>query len=245
MKPKPIVCLLDEDKEVQLGWQQALGIDADLYAYSDHHQLLAAAAEQRDLVPSFSCIIVGRYFKGINVDVVASNVPDLIREQGGGPILLNWQGYITKEEVMSKFDGKLFHRYGVKWQTLRLRIQKFERHTQQVRPAKSNDHASFEMDDPSIDFEPPKPRSMFENASRPERCEFVLKLMAKAAQGRHREKIEHYIRKDPMTGVRLLEAIYDRLLTDKNRPLDCPSRYINTSPVIAKRILHEALYQIS
>ena len=42
--------------------------------------------------------------------------------------------------------------------------------------------------------------------------------------------------------MRLLEAIYNKLLTDKDRPATCPSRYINSSLVIAQRMLHEALF---
>jgi hypothetical protein len=66
--------------------------------------------------------------------------------------------------------------------------------------------------------------------------------MARKATGPHKEKIEYYAYQDQKTGVQLLEAIYNRLLTDKDRPTTCPSKYINSSPVIAQRILHETLY---
>ena len=147
-------------------------------------------------------------------------------------ILLNWQGYVTKDEVNSKFDGKLFHRYGVKWQTLRLRIQKFEKNQRMTRKLP-----------PSKEFKiTEKQRQQVSSISRPDKCGEILKSMAKKATGPHREKIEFYAYHDRKTGVKLLEAIYNRLLTDKNRPETCPSWYINSSPVIAQRILKEALY---
>ncbi|MBI2603435.1 MAG: hypothetical protein HYW48_10310 [Deltaproteobacteria bacterium] len=231
MKTKPIICLLDEDAEVKQGWELALGPDAQLCYFPDHLELFNTAASQKDLISSFSCIIVGRYFKHINLDTVSSNVTEMLKEHGAGPIFLNWQGYVTKEEVNSKFDGKLFHRYGVKWQTLRLRIQKFEK---TLKPAIVPE---LKRENFPVTFS--KPAS---SISRPDRCLHILKTMAHNAQGPHKEKIEFYAKKDPKTGVKLLEAIYDRLLTDRERPEDCPSRYINTSPIIAKRILQNALY---
>ena len=233
MKPKPLVCLLDEDPDVRHGWETSLNPDAQLFYFQDHLELFNEAASQRDLIPSFTCIILGRYFRHINLDMVASHVPDLLREQGAGPIFLNWQGYVTKEEVNVKFDGKLFHRYGVKWQTLRLRVQKFEKSLKPFKPS------SYEIKKelPASFFS--KPAS---SISRPDKCMEILKAMARNAEGHHKEKIEFFAFKDPNTGIKLLEAIYDRLLTDKNRPSDCPSRYINSSPIIAKRILKEALF---
>jgi hypothetical protein len=157
-----------------------------------------------------------------------------LKSYGAGPVFLNWQGYVTKDEVNNKFDGKLFHRYGVKWQTLRLRIQKFEKTQKQIKrviPSKE-----FKVVDKTN-------RRYPSSISRPDKCGEILKSMAKKANGIHREKIEYYAYHDHKTGVKLLEAIYNRLLTDKNRPEGCPSHYINSSPVIAQRILREALYQ--
>lgn len=234
MKQKPIVCLIDEDDKVKRGWEQALGVDALLQYYPDHLELFNHSAREKDLIKNFSCVIIGRHFKQLNLDVVSSNVPDNLKSAGAGPIFLNWQGYITKDEVNSKFDGKLFHRYGVKWQTLRLRIQKFEK-TQKFPTEKMPITEKYAR--------------VYENkcketatASRPEKCSALLKEMASKADGIHREKIEFYAYRDVVSGRQLLEAIYNRLLTDKNRPETCPSRYINSSPVIAQRILHNALY---
>lgn len=232
MKQKPLICLLDEDPDVRFGWETSLGVDAQLYYFQDHLELFNAAAGQKELIPSFSCVIMGRYFRHINLDVVTSNVPELLREQGAGPIFLNWQGYVTKEEVNVKFDGKLFHRFGVKWQTLRLRVQKFEKNLKSFKPV-------FEVKKEAQSHFFNKPAS---SISRPDKCLEILKTMARNAQSPHREKIEFFAFKDPKKGIELLEAIYDRLLTDKNRPENCPSRYINSSPIIAKRILKEALF---
>ena len=82
-----------------------------------------------------------------------------------------------------------------------------------------------------------------QNISKPERCSELLKLMARRATGVHKNKIEHYAYQDQKSGLNLLEAIYQRLLTDKDRPMSCPSKYINSSPIIAQRILRETLYK--
>lgn len=236
MKQKPLVCLIDEDETVKKGWANALEGDATLCYYPDHFELLTQAAQDKELIASFSCIIIGRYFKHVNVDIVTSDVAETLKNSGAGPVFLNWQGYVTKDEVNTKFDGKLFHRYGVKWQTLRLRIQKFEK-TQKVVVAKKPA--------PVKEFKTPvmeKPRRYVSSISQPDKCGEILKTMARRAQGAHKEKIEFYAYHDRNAGVKLLEAIYNRLLTDKNRPETCPSRYINSSPVIAQRILREALF---
>jgi hypothetical protein len=233
MKPKPYVCLLDENPDVRQGWESTLSHDAQLFYYQDHLELLNDAARQRELIPSFTCIIMGRYFRHINLDVVTSHVTDLLREHGAGPIFLNWQGYVTKEEVNAKFDGKLFHRYGVKWQTLRLRVQKFEKGLKPFKPV-----LELKKEIPMAYYSS-KPAS---SISRPDKCIDILKTMARNADSQHKDKIEFFAFKDPGMGIKLLEAIYDRLLTDKNRPENCPSRYINSSPIIAKRILKEALF---
>ena len=233
MKEKPIVCLIDEDENVLLGWSKALGNDATLMYFQDHLELFNQATREEGLINTFSCIIIGRYFKHINLDIVTSNVTDTLRATGAGPVFLNWQGYITKEEVNARFDGKLFHRYGVKWQTLRLRIQKFDKTQKTNRKLSLGDgHPSFL-----------ESRLRQQGISKPEKCSELLKLMARRASGTHKEKIEHYAYKDKNTGIQLLEAIYNKLLTDKDRPATCPSRYINSSPVIAQRILHEALFK--
>lgn len=231
MKQKPIVCLIDEDETVHKGWAQALQGDADVDYYGNHLELLNSASRNKSLVPSYSCIILGRYFKDVDVDTVSSTVPEVLRNLGAGPLFLNWQGYVTKEEVNQKFDGKLFHRYGVKWQTLRLRIQKFEKNRKTLKKVI-----------PSKEFRIDKQRPHVSSISRPDKCGEILKLMAKKASGAHREKIEFYAYQDTATGMKLLEAIYNKLLTNKNRSDECPSRYINSSPVIAQRILREALY---
>ena len=228
MKHKPVVCLIDEDENVRLGWSKALGQEATLVYFQDHLELLNHAARDKSMVSGFSCIIIGRFFKQLNLDVVMSEAPDMIRKISNCPLFLNWQGYITKDEVLARFDGKLFHRYGVKWQTLRMRVQKFEK---TLRTHKKSPEAGKMMEIIPLAHD-----------SKPEKCCQLLRTMAKNAAGPHKEKIEFYAQHDHDTGTKLLEAIYNRLLTDKNRPSTCPSRYINSSPVIAQRILHDALF---
>ncbi len=231
MKPKPIVCLIDEDEEVHRGWTRSLQDEAEVYCYPDHYGLFRQASTDKSLMASFSCIIVGRKFSKLNLDMAHSHIPDLIRAKASGPLFVNWQGFITKEELSKKFDGKLFHKFGVRWQTLRLRIQKFEKKSLQQ---KTNVDLTIRT----------KFKKQGNNRSipKPDRCYALLKAMANNAVGSHREKIEFYANHDPQTGMQLLEAIYSKLVTDKNRPDSCPSRYINSSPVIAKRILYDTLY---
>jgi hypothetical protein len=233
MKEKPIVCLIDEDENVRIGWKRTLEGDAKLVYFQDHLELLNQAARQEDLLVSFACVILGRYFRHIKLDIVRSNVPETLRAAGTGPVFLNWQGYITKDDVNSKFDGKLFHRYGVKWQTLRLRIQKNDKTQKSPKKGFLPDGAMGILDQ----------RFKQQNISKPERCSELLKLMARRATGVHKNKIEHYAYQDQKSGLDLLEAIYQRLLTDKDRPMSCPSKYINSSPIIAQRILRETLYK--
>lgn len=243
MKQKPSVCLLDEDKSVGIGWEQALGEDASLHYYQDHLELFNAASANKELIPSFSCIIVGRYFKHLGIDTVTSIIPDNLKAQGAQAIFLNWQGYVTKEEVNNKFDGKLFHRYGVKWQTLRLRVQKFEKVQKNTQCKKIISTPSHQIESvPQMKSQDKALKILINETSRPIKCSEILKEMARNAYGTHKEKIEHFAYQDTDNGIKLLEAIYDRLLADKNRPSSCPSQYINSSPVIAKRILKEALY---
>ena len=234
MKKKPIVCVIDESDEVRKGWKDSLGQDARLVDFRDHVELVAAAESDPTLVASLHCIIVGRYFKHLGgFDIVTSDALQGLKQSHCGPIFLNWQGYITKEELASSFDGKLFHRYGVKWQTLRLRIQKFEK-------IQKNRTRCLE---PLVEMEVKKGQQEKPTSSRPERCFEILKLMAANASGSHREKIEYFAQHDRKSGIQLLEAIYNRLVTDKNARPGCPSRYINSSPVIAKRMLRDALYE--
>jgi hypothetical protein len=231
MKQKPIVCLIDENEDVYKGWEQSLQHEAEVLCYSDHLSLFRHATYDKGLLASFSCIITARFFKKLNFDMVNSTVPDMLRAKSSGPLFINWQGFITRDELNKKFDGKLFHKFGVRWQTLRLRIQKFEKKSLQVKP----------FGDFTIKMKlkkSPHSRSL----PKPDRCYALLKAMANNAEGTHRERIEFYANHDPQTGVQLLEAIYSKLVTDKNRPESCPSRYINSSPVIAKRILHDTLY---
>lgn len=234
MKKKPIVCVIDDDPNVRLGWRQSLGQDATLIDFRNHKDFLKASEKDPSLISSLQCVIVGRYFKEIDFDMVSSDIPQLIRNSGSGPVFLNWQGYITKEELSNNFDGKLFHKYGVKWQTLRLRIQKFEKCQKQKK------HVTDAY--PILTAQSPQKSEKKKSSSRPERCEELLKMMASNAKGSHREKIEYLATQDQQSGIALLEAIYNRLVTDKNTPPTCPSRYINSSPVIAKRMLHDALY---
>ncbi|MBP6217680.1 MAG: hypothetical protein KA436_03730 [Oligoflexales bacterium] len=231
MSEKPKVCVIDENPSVKFGWEKSLSDQAQLDFYQDHRDLVLKAEKDPSLIPSYACIIVGRLYPHIGLDIVQSTVPQLLRQSAKGPVFLNWQGYIVKEELEKKFDGKIFHRYGIKWHTLKLRIQRMDKKKKQsqkpfVLPSSQQNLA-------------PVPKQV--RMSKVQRCQSLLKLMASRAEGQHREKIEHYAFHDSKGGVALLEAIYNRLLVDRKGLEGCPSRYINSSPVIAVRILREAL----
>jgi hypothetical protein len=225
MMEKPKVCVIDENVSVKTGWEKSLSHHASLDFFRDHTELMTLVDKDKGLIPSYSCIIMGRLYPHINLDIVNCSIPESIRGVATGPLFLNWQGYVSKEELEKKFDGKIFHRYGIKWHTLRLRIQRLEK--------KKN---------PTI-IAPPPPETFRDNQiSKVQRCKDLLMMMASHAAGSHREKIEFYAQHDHETGVKLLEAIYHRLLVSKERPMGCPSRYINSSPIIAARILRDALH---
>lgn len=229
MKKKPVVCLIDEDPVVEKGWARSLGAEASLKCYRDPAHLVRAGKKDRELYAGFSCVIMGRYFRNSGFDVISSDIPNLLRAELTAPLFLNWQGYVTKEELNSKFDGKLFHRYGVKWQTLRLRIQKFE------RLVKEKSILDTPVPQKAIALDKMRTRS------RKERCESLLQNMAHKASGNHRQKLEYLAVSDLPSGVTLLESLYQRLMTTKEVEPGCPSEYIASSPVIARRILQEAL----
>ncbi len=224
-KPLPSVCVVDENQRVELGWRKSLGKQAVLYFYRDHFELFAHAKKDETLYKKFDCIIMGRLFPHITFDLIKSNVPETISAQSPAPIFLNWQGYVPKEELDKKFDGKIFHRYGIKWHTLRLRIQRLQRKNDQILPAMIQ-------------------KTSFKEArklSKLQKCQNLLRVMAEKAQGPHKDKIRFYATHDQITGIQLLEVLYNELITNKNRPMTCPSRYINSSPVIAAKILQETL----
>ena len=219
----PLVCVVDEDTNVELGWRKSLGRKASLVFFDNPYSLLDSAYET--MLSNASCFILGRIYGKHDLDIVKTTIPTQIRRKVSVPIFLNWQGYIAKNDLERFFDGKIFQRYGVKWSTLRQRMQRVGK-VQLVDDA----HVSVVK----------KSDQRF-SLSKEQRCLELLKVMARNAQGSHREKIEYYVASDQETGIQLLEAIYNRLITLRDIPRSCPSRYINSSPVIAARILEEAL----
>lgn len=220
----PLVCVVDEDSNVELGWRRSLGRKATLVFFDNPYSLIDSAYES--LISHCSCFILGRIYSKLDLDIVKTSVPTQIRRKASAPIFLNWQGYIDKSELDRLFDGKIFQRYGVKWSTLRQRMQRVGK-VQLVE---------------DLDVAVVKKRSQTSYLSKDQRCLELLKTMARNAHGSHRERIEHYAANELSTGIQLLEAIYNRLITSRDIPSTCPSIYINSSPVIAARILEEALW---
>lgn len=225
MNEKPRVCVVDENALVKVGWERSLGHHADLYFYKDHCELFEAAEKDPSLIPSFHVMILGRLYPHMSIDIVNTEIPERLKKLANGPVFLNWQGYVAKSDLEKNFDGKIFHRYGIKWHTLRLRILRVERKKHFLEPMRT----------------PMKPRA-HAHVSRSQKCKELLQVMAGKAQGQHRKRIEEFAKHDNVNGIKLLEAIYNKLLVDKNRPSNCPSRYINSSPVIAARILRDVLH---
>jgi hypothetical protein len=225
METKPRVCVVDENPLVEVGWKRSLGGQAQLFYYRDPLQLLKASEEEPKLLESFQCVVMGRMYPHIEMDLITTDIPERIRPRLRAPLFLNWQGFVSRDYLDKFFDGKVFHRYGIKWHTLRLRMQRLDRKepVEPILPVVNLPEASKDL-------------------SRAAKCRELLQTMLLKAEGKHRKKIEHYAVNDTMTGIRLLEAIYNQLLIDKNRPENCPSRYINSSPVIAARLLREALH---
>lgn len=243
MRVKPKVCVVDEELQVQVGWETSLSKEAALYYYKDFNELLEEAGKDEKLLPSFDCLIIGRYFKESGLDVCSSPVIDTLREKGVGAIFLNWQGYLTKEEIDSRFDGRLFNRYGVRWQTLRSRIQKIKNKKSvtgagQAAPRKEPESLAS----PKSGVPVSKGDAVASFRSKPQRCQDLLRSMARKAGGRHKERLEYYASQNHQEGIALLEAIYNRLMTSSQGNTNCPSQYINSSPVVAKSILKQALF---
>ncbi len=229
MRTKPRVCLIDGDPQVKLGWQRSLGTEAELIHYSSKDDVYRALKQDPKNFSSIDCAILARYLNSNEIDLFDSDLAERLKNCGVQAVFLNWQGYLTKEEINQKFDGRLFNKYGVRWQTLRARVQKTK--TRKILVRKSPTITVIEQA-----VVPPIQQS------KSQRCKDLLKVMARNAVASHRTRLEFYAEYDEPTGVALLEAIYNRLLTAKDRSADCPSRYINSSPVVAKNILQRALF---
>jgi hypothetical protein len=231
MKVKPRVCIVDEDESVRASWQSTLSRDVEYLDFGNFTQLLDYARANPQYLAGVDCLICARFFQDNTVDIFEGSILDQLREQGVKAVFLNWQGYLTKDEINTKFDGRLFNRYGVRWQTLRSRMQKVKTRKVPLKKATSAESAAVAS---------PKKEAIYQ--SKPQRCQELLLEMSRRAGGRHRDKLQHYAEIDHKNGIALLEALYNRLLIAKESSSDCPSRYINSSPVVAKNILHQALF---
>ena len=92
----PLVCVVDEDSNVELGWRKSLGRKASLVFFDNPYSLLDSAYEA--LLSNASCFILGRIFGKLDLDIVKTNIPNQVRRKVSAPIFLNWQGYIAKND---------------------------------------------------------------------------------------------------------------------------------------------------
>jgi len=221
----PRVCIVDEDRRVQETWEKSLGSRVRVYYFSSPGELLEREVAQKFFMDSMVCIVIGRLYNNRSLDIVRTEYPAKIRQHTGVPIFLNWQGYIDKNDLDTFFDGKIYQRYGVKWVTLRHRILRLNRPQKSLIEPYSHGKSSIRLLKPN----------------REQLCLELLKKMADNSSGEHQARLEHYACHDLKTGIKLLEAVYNRLMTSKDIPPTCPSRYLNSSPVIAARILERAL----
>ncbi len=95
---RPRVCVVDENPLVKVGWERSLGHHAELVFYRDHRALLEDAVKDPTFLPSFQCIIVGRMYPHLNLDIVSCEIPLKLRNMAAGPVFLNWQGYVSKAD---------------------------------------------------------------------------------------------------------------------------------------------------
>ena len=233
----PKVCIVDEDPRVQAGWKSILGPKVRSFFFNSPDQLLDFNDRQHFFLDSLACLVISRLFEKKTLDIVCSDIPYKIRLKTNAPLFLNWQGYIGREELEKNFDGKVYQKYGVRWVTLKQRIARIKKSRQ---PAEKGQPGRSEGN-PPLSSPPPSPASP--EPSRESLCLDLLRQMAANASGEHRLRIESYIARDLKTGIMFLEAIYNRLLVSRDIPPTCPSRYLNSSPVIATRALEKALYQ--
>lgn len=236
MRTKPKVCLVDEDPQVHVGWKNALKDEVILVHYRNPDDLWEDCQNDSALLSCFDCVVVNRFYNQPQRDTCSDDITAKLRSCGASVIFLNWQGYLTKEEIDTKFDGRLFNRYGVRWQTLRTRIQK----TRNKKVASGHKLRPDWTD--SANNEVIKEKAKEHYLSRPVRVQNLLKTMTQNATGSHREKLQYLLDKDYKAAEQLLEAIYNRLLVSNRVSTTCPSQYINSSPVVAKNILKEVLY---
>ena len=290
-KTKTKVCVVDSDPMVLQGWKNALASEADCVVFADHRELARMLQAEPGAVAQYSCVVIGRYLGAENFDVVDSNLPELLREQGVSAVFINWPGFLPKEVIENRFEGRLFNRYGVRWGTLRGRIIRAQKGngpvlaardisppessasscpggestgvvsslrrvdesaaTNNAAEAPSRGEAGRSLV-PGVVVSVNRPKAPLATVSffasngrmvpRPQRCKRLLEAMARQAAGGHREKLQQLAKKDFAQGVEFLEAIYNRLLVSRDRSNSCPSRYINSSPLIAKNILATALF---
>lgn len=221
----PRVCIVDEDRRVQETWEKSLGSRVRVHYFSSPGDLLEKDLSQKFFLDSMVCIVMGRLFNDKSLDIVRTEYPARIRRRTSVPVFLNWQGYIDKNDLETNFDGKIYQRYGVKWVTLRHRILRLNRSARGLMEPVPRGKSSIRLLTPSRD----------------QLCLELLKRMASNSCGDHQARLEHYAYHDLKTGIKLLEAVYNRLMTSKDIPTTCPSRYLNSSPVIAARIIEKAL----
>ena len=234
---KPKICLVDNELDVRKGWEESLKPQAIVDSFKNHIDLLEKINSKKVDISSYQCIIFGRYYDDFKLDILDINIPHFLRKMSKRPTFLNWQGYVAKSQLEKCFDGKIFYRFGIRWATLRDRIKRVQL---SFDPSFSGVQDFFYTGKKAQVTDLEKKKSGGENKYY--RCKNLLKYMADNASGRHRQSLQFFAEQDLNKGLQFLEIMYRKLNTNLELPEDCPSQYINTSPIIAKRILRETLF---
>jgi hypothetical protein len=241
------ICLIDEDPKVQLGWEQTLQPHIEVIVFKHPEEALHFFDKYERSQPMFECIVVARFFIN-NLDLLNSDFSEKLSRKALCPILLNWQGYVGVSKLGKKFDGKVFHRFGVKWQTLKVRLQKMDsylRHQESKLFLMNKKIPKNFLIMNSSTAAPQKGTlrsfaSSFQQAKQ-RKCSELLLLMATHSDQTMRASLVDCVEKDLEKGIQFLESLYNRLITYREHPPNSPSRYLNTSPVVAARMIREAL----
>lgn len=257
MKIKPIICIVDEDISLLECWNDVLDADVEVSYFSDPVKLLESCLSNSERpLNDYACIILGRKFQGGKIDTCKEDWCYQIRRRGGKILLLNWDGPITKGDLEGRFDGKIFHRHGVTWAHLRSRLLKLSQCPTGYITSEAIANAQFnsfrkDLKDRSRNSSENLKKELRNDVSsfdylqneRGQKCKKLLLLMASSAKGQHRDLLLNYANQNSIKGEQLLEALYNRLLLASTKGFsdNCPSKYINSSPVVAKNILREAL----
>ena len=72
---KPRICLIDNEIDVRKGWEESLKPQAIVDSFKNHLDLLEKINSKKIDLSKFQCIIFGRYFEDLTLDILDINIP--------------------------------------------------------------------------------------------------------------------------------------------------------------------------